>query len=216
MSFTIIDAPQRSAEWFAARVGRMTGSCAADMLATIAKGEAAKRKQLRARLLCERLTGQPQDEGFTNAAMQRGIDCEPLARSAYEVQTGLVVQTTGFLAHDTLAAGCSLDGHVGNFKGIIELKCPTQGTHLDYLNAEPGKVPAEHVAQITHNLWMTDAEWCDFASWDDRFPEPLHLVIARVRRDQVDLKAYESVLTAFLGEIDAQYVALRKRLLVAA
>ena len=40
MNFTIIDAEQRSHEWFAARCGRLTGSRAADMLATIKKGEA--------------------------------------------------------------------------------------------------------------------------------------------------------------------------------
>jgi hypothetical protein len=123
-AFAVIDAPQRSPEWFAARLGRLTGSRAADMLATIKSGEAAARRDLRMQLVCERLTGQSQEEPFVNAAMQRGIDCEPLAFAAYEAQTGQVVNRTGFLAHTGYMVGCSLDGHVGDFEGLVECKCP--------------------------------------------------------------------------------------------
>ena len=44
MRFAIINADQRSPEWFRARSGRLTGSRAADMLATIKTGEAAARR----------------------------------------------------------------------------------------------------------------------------------------------------------------------------
>src|SRR5512138_1556915 len=115
-SFRIVDAEQRSPAWFQARVGRLTGSRAGDMLATIKSGEAAARRDLRTQLVCERLTGQVQEEAFIDAAMQRGIDCEPLAFAAYEAHTGTLVQRSGFLAHDTHMAGCSLDGHVGEFE----------------------------------------------------------------------------------------------------
>ena len=75
---TIHDCEQRSPEWYAVRAGRLTGSCAVDMLATVkTKGaEAAARRDLRYRLVVERLTGTPQDDGngFVNAAMQRGIE----------------------------------------------------------------------------------------------------------------------------------------------
>src|SRR5687767_4287360 len=125
MKFTIIDAEQRSAEWFLARVGRLTGSVAADMLNVIAKGEDGyKRRDLRARLICERLTGQPQEDGYVNAVMQRGIDREPDAFAAYEAHSGNLVRRTGFLAGTDLMVGCSLDGDVDEFAGIVELKCP--------------------------------------------------------------------------------------------
>src|SRR5678810_58748 len=133
--FVVIDADQRSPEWFAARLGRLTGSRAVDMLATIKSGEAAARRDLRMQLVCERLTSVLQEEAFVNAAMQRGIDCEPLARDLYERQTGCFMQATGFLAHTEYMAGCSLDGHVGEFEGIVELKCPKSATHLKYLRA---------------------------------------------------------------------------------
>src|SRR6185295_6009416 len=111
-AFTVVDAPQRSPEWFAARLGRLTGSRAGDMMATIKSGEAASRRDLRLQLVLERLTGTVQDDGYVSADMRRGIAREPAALAAYEVATGHLVQTTGFLQHDTLPAGCSLDGHV--------------------------------------------------------------------------------------------------------
>jgi hypothetical protein len=62
VSFTVVMAEQRSPEWFAARLGRLTGSRAADMLATIKSGEAAARRDLRVQLVVERLTSTLQEE----------------------------------------------------------------------------------------------------------------------------------------------------------
>lgn len=200
--FEIVTAEQRSPEWFAARLGRLTGSRAADMLATIKSGEAAARRDLRVQLVCERLTGTVQEEAFINAAMQRGIDCEPLAFSAYESLTGNVAHRTGFLAHNSLAIGCSLDGHIGQFEGILECKCPKSATHLGYLKA--GKVPPAYLPQITHNLWVTGAAWCDFLSFDDRFPASLQTFLVRVERDEKDIAAYALAATLFLSEVQAE------------
>lgn len=206
MSFTIIDADQRSPEWFAARAGRLTGSCAADMLATIKSGEAAARRDLRTKLVVERLTGQPQEDGFVNAVMQRGIDKEPEAFAAYEAHSGHVARRTGFLRHDTLMVGCSLDGDVEDFAGIVEVKCPKSATHFGYLKA--GYVPSNHLPQIIHNLWVTGAAWCDFVSYDDRFPAPLQLFVCRVVRNELDILAYAKCAEKFLLEVDAECAAM--------
>lgn len=205
--FTVINAEQRSDEWFLARLGRLTGSRAADMLATIKSGEAAARRDLRAQLVVERLTQTLQEEPFTNAAMQRGIDCEPAAFAAYEALTGEVAQRTGFLAHDTLAVGCSLDAHVGDFDGICEFKCPKSATHLRYLRS--GGVPSDYLPQITHNLWVSGAQWCDFMSFDDRFPPELQTFLVRVHTGDVDIDGYAKKALAFLAEVDAEVSAVR-------
>ena len=205
--FTVIDAEQRSDRWFAARLGRLTGSRAADMLATIKSGEAAARRDLRIQLVCERLTQTLQEDAFVNAAMQRGIDCEPLAFSAYESLTGNVAHRTGFLAHDTLAIGCSLDGHVGDFAGILEVKCPKSATHLGYLRG--GKVPAAYIPQITHNLWVTGAAWADFLSFDDRFPVELQTFLVRHERNEQEIASYALAATLFLSEVAAEVDAVK-------
>jgi hypothetical protein len=201
--FTILTADQRSPEWFQARLGRLTGSRAGDMLATIKSGEAAARRDLRTQLVCERLTQTLQEDSFVNAAMQRGIDVEPQAFAAYEALTGNLAQRTGFLSHNTLAVGCSLDGHVGAFEGILELKCPKSATHLSYLRS-PGKVPPAHLPQIVHNLWVSGARWADFLSFDDRFPPHLQTFLVRVERDDKELASYALAAALFLSEVQAE------------
>jgi len=201
MTFNVCQDEQRSADWFAARVGRVTGSRAGDVLATIKSGEAAARRDYRTQLVVERLTLQPQEDGFINAAMQWGIDQEANAFAAYESQTGNLVRRTGFLQAQELMVGCSLDGDIDNFAGILELKCPKSATHLEYLRA--GKsLPARYLPQVTHNLWVSGAAWCDFASFDPRFPGPLQLHIVRVPRDEKAIATYELAVSLFLSEIE--------------
>lgn len=215
MRFAIHRHAQRSPEWFQARLGRLTGSRAVDMLATIKTGEAAARRDYRTQLVCERLTGQSQEDGYTNPVMERGVQLEPVALKAYEILTGNVAQPSGFLALPDVMAGCSLDGQVDNFVGIVELKCPKSATHLKYWRGH-GVVPSEHLAQITHNLWITGAAWCDFLSFDDRFPEDLQSFLVRVTREAVDVAGYELKALAFLAEVDAELDALRARRVEAA
>ena len=202
VTFTVIDAEQRSEAWFAARLGRLTGSRAADMLSIIKSGEAAARRDLRLRLVIERITGQPQDDGYINAVMQRGVDLEPAALAAYEALTGRVVTRVGFIAHDTLMAGCSPDGLTDD-GGLLELKCPKSATHLRYLRGEYA-VPSEHLAQVLHNLWITGAPYCDFLSYDDRFPEALRVFYVRHERDEDAIAAYAAKAVAFLAEVETE------------
>lgn len=74
---------QRTEEWFAARMGKVTASRVADVIAKTKTGYSTSRENYLAQLVCEVLTGKPA-ESFTNAAMQWGVDQEPLARAAYE------------------------------------------------------------------------------------------------------------------------------------
>lgn len=199
--FTVIDVPQRSPEWYSARVGRLTSSCANDMLATRKdKTEAAGRANLRVRLALERITGKPQDGDYVSKAMQQGIDREVDACGLYEALTGRVLQTVGFLRHDTLMAGASLDGYVGEFEGIVEVKCPIPATHLEYLIT--GRVPTDYYRQVIHQLWISGAAWCDWLSFNPDFPEPLQTKIVRIQRHGPDIAGYDQQARAFLEEVD--------------
>lgn len=204
MNATVHDVKQRSPEWFALRVGMLTGSCASAILAERRKGtgELAVRRDLRRQIVCERLTGLGVDDlPYLPHHMQRGEDMEPLAFAAYEGQTGQVVTSVGFVSHPALKAGCSPDGRVGNWTGVLELKCPKSTTHLTYIQS-PDDFRAEYLGQVVHALWLTGAEWCDLCSYDDRFKAPLDLVRVRVKATDVDLVAYELAVTLFLDEVD--------------
>lgn len=197
---------QRSPEWLALRAGKLTGSCAKDMLAEIKSGEAAARRDLRYKLVAERLNGQSQEDSYVNAAMQWGIDHEADAIQAYEAATGNLVEPIGFCEHDALAVGTSPDGFVGA-DGIVSIKCPKTATHVSYLRSS--KEPAEHAAQNTHELWLTGRAWIDFVSFDPRLPEGLQLVVLRVTRKAAELDAYQAKALAFLNEVDVEVQALR-------
>lgn len=210
-TFDVIDVPQGSPEWLQARSGRLTGSCAADMLAEIKKGEAAARRNLRVRLVVERLTGQPQEDGFVSFDMQRGKDLEPEAFRAYEMESGEVALRYGFLAHRDLSVGFSPDGIVGDFEGLLELKCPKSATHLSYLRG--GGLPAEYRPQILHGMWVTGAQWCDFCSFDPRFTPELQLFRVRIERTpelEIELAGYARLAEAFLAEVDDELAAVLK------
>lgn len=206
MQIRVIDHPQRSPEWFAARAGRLTGSRAGDMLAKIKAGEAAARRDYRLQLAVERLTGTPQEIGFVSADMQRGIDMEEAAFSAYEAHSGVMVRRTGFVCSEDYMVGCSLDGDAENFRGVIELKAPKSTTHVGYIKA--GVLPATYLPQILHNLWCTSAQWADFASFDDRLPTALQLFVIRVHARDLDIEGYAKEAHKFLAEVDAEVESL--------
>jgi len=85
---------QRTDAWFEARIGKVTASRVADVIAKTKTGYSATRDNYMAQLVCERLTGQ-KGETFTNAAMQHGTETEPLARLSYEVAQNVLVDEVG-------------------------------------------------------------------------------------------------------------------------
>lgn len=201
----IVTAPQRSEEWYAARLGRATASRFADVMATIKTGEAAARKNYRAQLICERLTGK-MEESFESGPMKWGTETEPLARVSYELATGRTVSEIGFCQHDELMAGCSPDGIVDD--GLIEIKCPNTATHIEAVLA--GRMPSGHIPQVQGQMWITGRMWCDFVSFDPRLPPHLQLFVQRIERDEKYIKGLETAITDFLGEVDGTILRLQE------
>jgi hypothetical protein len=200
-AFTVLDVAQRSPAWAAARLGRLTGSRAADMLATVKGGESIGRRTLREQLARERRTGRCYAPTFNSPAMQAGLAQEGAARTWYEALTGRFLTETGFLVHDTLQAGVSLDGHVGDYEGLVEIKCPLALTHAEYLS---GGVPGGHRKQIVHALWLTGARWCDWVSFNPEFPPDLRAIVVRVARDEQAIASYALAVALFLREVDVE------------
>jgi len=199
---------QRSPEWFAARLGKVTASKVADVIAKTKTGYSASRENYMAQLVCERMTG-TQAESYNNAAMQWGTDQEPLARAAYEAAADVLVDETGFVIHPTIAeAGASPDGLVGD-DGLIEIKCPNTSTHIDTLLSE--KVPSKYLTQMMWQMACTGRKWCDFVSFDPRMPEGLQIFIKRVYYHDSIVKGLESEVKEFLAELETKIVKLNER-----
>jgi putative phage-type endonuclease len=199
---------QRTPEWFECRLGKVTASKTNDVMAILKSGgEAATRKNYRAQLVCERLTGTKQDT-FINAAMQWGTDAEPLARSAYESYTGDIVNELGFIDHPYInMSGASPDGLVGE-DGMIEIKCPNTSTHMEWLIS--GVVPPEHHNQMLWQMACAGRKWCDFVSFDPRMPTDLQLMIVRLNRDDDRIELITQSVIKFLSEVDDMINKLTK------
>lgn len=205
----IIDFPQGSAEWLASRAGKVTASRVADVLAKIKTGEAAARRDYKAQIVAEILTGRPQEDGYINAEMQFGIDTEPLARAAYEAATGELVEQVGLVVHPTIdRAAASPDGLVG-VSGLVEIKCPKVATHLNYIL--DGVVPSKYQPQMLWQMACCGREWCDFVSFRPDLPPELQLFQVRFLRDEKRVAEMEAEVTAFLSEVDTLLAKLRER-----
>lgn len=201
MPFTICPDAQGTEGWLRARMGRVTGSKAECVMAKIKTGEAAARADYRMALVIERLTNTPAPQGYVSEEMKWGTEQEPFARMAYEAETGNIVTESGFLSCNDVAVGVSLDGAINGYDGLVEFKCPKSTTHFGYLKS--GKMPSKYIPQVTHEMWVTGANWCDFVSFDPRFPENLQLFIVRVNRADLDIASYETEVLKFLREVDA-------------
>jgi putative phage-type endonuclease len=198
---------QGSPEWLALRLGRVTASRVADVIAKTKTGWGASRANYMAELIAERLTGVPA-ERFTNAAMQWGTDHEADARRAYEFYHDVTVEQVAFVEHPTIDfCGASPDGLVGT-TGLVEIKAPNTATHIETLLSQ--SIPGKYVTQMQLQMACAERDWCDFVSFDPRLPESLRLFVTRVDRDQIFIAACEGIVRDFLAELDEKIAALRK------
>ena len=196
---------QGTEEWHQLRLGKITASRIADVIAQIKSGEAASRADYRIELVSERLSGKP-SEGFTNAHMERGIELEPFARAWYEVERGEFVKQVPFIDHPTIKnAGASPDGIVG--EGLIEIKCPMMKTHIKYLLDD--RVPAKYMPQMAWQMACTESKWVDFVSYCPELPADMQMFIKRYERDDAYIAELEAKVIEFDQEVEQVIARLR-------
>lgn len=192
---------QGSTEWRLARAGSVGASSIADLMAKTKSGWGASRANLMARIICERLTGEPQ-ESYVNAAMQHGTDTEPQARSAYAFMRDVDVVEVGLIRHPSIAgAHASPDGLVGE-DGLLEIKCPNTATHIETLLS--GEVADRYIKQMQFQMACTGRAWTDFVSYDPRLPGDLQVFIKRIPRDDALIAEIEDAVRFFVVETEAK------------
>ena len=200
---------QKSPEWFAARLGRVTASRVADVVAKTKSGDSASRGNYMAQLVIERLTNK-QEESYSNDFMDWGNLQEPFARAAYEAATNVLVDEVGMITHPRIEmSGASPDGLVGD-DGLVEIKCPKTATHIETLLSKT--VPGKYNIQMQWQMACTDRSWCDFVSFDPRMPDGLQMFLKRVPRDDALIRTLEDEVIKFLKEVDSKLEQLINQL----
>lgn len=199
---------QGDPQWASARVGFVTASRIADMLAKTKSGWGASRANYAAELVAERLTGAPASR-FVSDAMRWGIETEADARAAYEFRFDASLGPAAFVKHDLIEwAAATPDAFVGE-DGLVEFKCPSTATHIGTLLS--GAVADGYRLQMQWQMACTGRAWCDFVSFDPRMPEELRLFVRRFERDAKAIAEIETEVRTFLAEIDDTISSLRQR-----
>lgn len=196
---------QGTGAWFNARTGCLTASRMGACLKRLKSGEdSAERRSLKIEILAERLTGNIVPK-YNTEAMQWGIETEAAAKEAYEAKTGRLITDVGFIPHPTISLfGASPDGLVDD--GLIEIKCPSTTTHLQYLLNKT--VPDQYKPQMLTQCVCTGRKWVDFVSFDPRLPEPHQLFVIRYEPTVEELATIEEEAKIFLDEIEAMFEAI--------
>ena len=198
---------QGSDEWHQLRLGKVTASRVADVVAKTKSGYSASRANYAAQLIAERLTCKP-GESFSNAAMQWGTDMEPEARRAYEFHRDTDVTEIAFVLHPTIGdSGASPDGLV-DADGLVEIKCPNTATHIETLVGL--SAPSKYITQMQWQMACTDRKWCDFVSYDPRLPESMRFFCVRVHRDDALIASLEAEVITFLNEVRTKVDQLQR------
>lgn len=190
---------QGTPEWHQLRLGKVTASRVADILAQTRTGPSASRQNYLIELALQRSTGTI-EPSYTNAAMQHGIDNESSARSLYEITTGNFVSQMAFKDHPSIEwFGSSPDGLVDGHLGLIEIKCRTNANHWDVIKS--GEIPKNYWIQMQAQLSCFEYEWNDYVGYNPNFPERSKLFVKRIFRDELFIKKMETEIKEFLEQV---------------
>jgi len=111
--------------------------------------------------------------------MRRGTELEPIAREAFQAETGYDVSKIGLCVADDNICACSPDGLIVRgqaFDGGLEIKCPLKETHVAYCLA--GELPPEYKPQVHWSLAVTGLKIWHFWSFHPHY-KPLHVIVER-------------------------------------
>ena len=192
---------QRSSEWRAQRLVTLTGTRCAQLM-----GSAATRKTLMVEMLREFLTASSKDF-VKSKAMEKGVDDEPLAGSAYEIITGNKLHGCDdyIVKHDDPFCAVSPDGLVGD-DGAIEIKNLAEENHIrTIIDGEPDK---KYVWQMHWLMYVTGRQWCDYIGYCKELPQPSCFWTWRLSHDDKIIESIDKMVVKFKKEFDDALVKL--------
>jgi len=185
---------QRSNEWRAARLGKITGTRAAALMGT----EAAQMT-----LLCEMVreyATASSKEIPMNAAMKKGVDDEDLACSAYALETGRTVTHAGLIvSKKNPRLAMSPDGLI-NTCGGVEIKNLGEENHIRVLLS--GKPDPKHVIQCEWGLFVSERQWWDLYYYAKEMPTILVSRLFRITLTAAKREKMVVAAEAFLARLD--------------
>jgi hypothetical protein len=138
-----------------------------------------------------------QREEISAAALEWGNTWEPIAIERYEDETGTFpISVEHSIHHPEFEYVCGKPDGLVLDDGIIEIKSPFNP--LNHLaNIETAEQYKLYKYQIQGYLWITGRSWCDFVSYDNRFPESMQIAIHRIERDEKMISELQAKIIKF-------------------
>lgn len=200
-----IDVIQNTEKWENLRVGKVTSSNFAKIMANDGKAFGNPAIEYAQKIALEVQTGTKDvTESFKNSYMERGNELEPIAIMKYEEQNFIEVNNGGFYIlestiNNLIQIGDSPDGNIGE-KGSCEVKTVIPNTQWKRIKSK--KFDSAYKWQIQGHIWVGQKEWCDFISYCPEMVENKQLFIQRIYRDEEMIKSMEKrIAKDFIEEI---------------
>lgn len=213
-------AKERQKSWLAQRHGKFTASSFHKMFtAKYALSQSATATTYVKEKAAETLGAF--NEQANSASLRWGNDHEAEAIEAYRNKTGNPVDELRGFVQISEHVGCTPDGFVLNAafedtNKIVQIKCPyTVQKHVEYLTyktaAHLKENSKEYYVQVQFEMYVTGSDFCDFVSYDKRFPEPQQLAVLTVPRDDEMIEKIKDALKLAI-QMKATYVTALKSL----
>jgi len=190
------DVEQNTEEWMSLRLGKVTGSNFATIMANYGKAFGDPAKKYAVQLALEQINRRKSDQSFTNAHTERGHEQEPIARMLYEQDRFCDITNGGFFCWGCY--GDSPDGLVGD-DGVVEIKSVISS--VQYATLERGAPDPAYKWQIVGHLDCTNRQWVDYVSFCADFPDDNQNIVYRIERADVleELEMLRTRRTEFLS-----------------
>lgn len=188
-----IKCEQRSDEWFAVKVGKLSSSIFPDLMKTPKQRLEWNQTQMAIlrKVAAELFTGGVEDS-FSSRAIEWGVEHEDYARELWAIENFETVRTCGFYQHSEYI-GSSPDFIIirdGVDWGVGEIKCPTSKNHVLYL-LDPGELLKAYYGQVLGQSLVTGLHNYVLTSFDPRFPDGKQFVTMSGTFNNDELKGLE-------------------------
>lgn len=211
---TLKHVPQNTEEWERIRIGRFTSSEMYKLLTPPKSKEAKDAGKLSETALtyintkvAETLTGMKKVDSYAYPLVY-GKQTEPEAIEYFCTTKGFIHEPIGFIVFGDHAGG-SPDGII-NETDILEVKCPYQETHIDYLMlTDQWDLKRENPAyyyQCQSNLLFSKKEKCHFVSYQPLFPEKQRIAHIEVKPDN---QAFDKIVEVIPKAVKEKLERLR-------
>jgi len=201
----IHDVEQRSAEWYALRLGVPTASDFSKAITPKQGKRSAQAGAYAAKLALEIYNNEPCEDFIDTEWMERGAGLEAEAISQYEMIYDVDVTPVGFITDDK-GRGCSPDGLVGS-EGSVEIKCLKPVNHVAAMVEydATGEFDAKYIPQTQGQMLIAQRAWCDLILYAPGLP----ILIIRQTPDEVYQKNLDDALSAIIETRDRALTLLR-------